>query len=102
MSAQALPVLLAHLRGQQNNELTVSRRARTAEKLSRQASPDLLLQHAVEDENEHALQGVEDGEEVGHDHRALVDVHQAEGPGQAEQTQESDGADHPGPAGKQS
>lgn len=47
----------------------------------------LLLEYAVEDEDEHALQGVEDGEEVGHDDGALVDVHQAEGPGQAQQTQ---------------
>lgn len=59
----------------------------------------LLLQHAVEDEDEHALQRVEDGEEVGHDHRALVDVHEAEGPGQAQQAEQGDGADHPGPGG---
>lgn len=57
----------------------------------------LLLQHAVEDEDEHPLQGVEDGEEVSHDHRALVDVHEAEGPGQAQQAQQGDGTDHPGP-----
>lgn len=46
----------------------------------------LLLQHTVEDEDEHSLQGVEDGEQVGHDHRALVDIHQAKGPGKAQQT----------------
>ena len=60
----------------------------------------LLLQDAVEDEDKHALQGVEDGEEVGHDHGALVDVHEAEGPGQAQQTQQGDGPDHPGPGGE--
>lgn len=53
----------------------------------------------MEDEDEHALQGVEDGEEVGHDDGALVDVHQAEGPGQAQQTQQGYGPDHPGPGG---
>lgn len=45
--------------------------------------PHLLLQYAVKDEDEHALQRVEDGEQVGHDDGALVDVHQAKGPGQA-------------------
>ena len=49
----------------------------------------------MEDEDEHALEGVEDGEEVGHDDGALVDVHQTKGPGQAQQTQESDRPDHP-------
>lgn len=62
---------------------------------SRNTNPDLLLQHTVEDKDEHSLQGVEDGEEVGHHHRALVDVHQAESPGQAQQTQQGNGADHP-------
>ena len=52
----------------------------------------------MEDEDEHALQGVEDGEQVGHDHRALVDVHQAERPGEAQQAEQGDGSDHPGPA----
>lgn len=45
------------------------------------ANADLLLQHTVEDEDEHSLQGVEDSEEVGHHHCALVDVHEAESPG---------------------
>lgn len=49
----------------------------------------------MEDEYEHALQGVEDGEEVGHDDRALVDVHQAEGPCQAQQTEQRYGPNHP-------
>ena len=59
--------------------------------------PHLLLQYAVEDEDEHALQRVEDGEKVGHDHGALIDVHQAESPGQAQQTQKSYGPNHPRP-----
>lgn len=46
--------------------------------------PHLFLQDTVKDEDEHALQGVEDGEEVGHDDGALVDVHQPERPGQAQ------------------
>lgn len=41
----------------------------------------LLLQYAVEDEDKHALQGVENGEEVGHDNGALIDVHQSKSPG---------------------
>lgn len=57
--------------------------------------PHLLLQYAVKDEDEHALQRVEDGEKVGHDDGALVDVHQAESPGQAQQTQQGYGPDHP-------
>lgn len=48
--------------------------------------PHLLLQYTVEDEDKHALQRVEDGEEVGHDHGALVDVHESKSPGQAQQT----------------
>lgn len=59
--------------------------------------PHLLLQYAVKDEDEHALQRVEDGEQVGHDDGALVDVHQAKGPGQAQQTEQGDGPDHPRP-----
>ena len=51
----------------------------------------------MEDEDEHALEGVEDGEQVGHDHRALVDVHQAEGPGQPQQAEQGEGSHHPGP-----
>ncbi len=60
--------------------------------------PYLLLQSTVEDEDEHALEGVKGGEEVGHDDGALVDVHKAESPGQAQQTQQGYCPDHPGPA----
>ena len=48
--------------------------------------PHLLLQDAVEDEYEHALQGVEDREKVSHDDGTLIDVHQSESPGQTQQT----------------
>lgn len=51
----------------------------------------------MKDEDEHALQGVEDGEEVSHDDGALIDVHEAESPGQAQKTQQGYGPDHPGP-----
>lgn len=60
----------------------------------------LLLQYAVKDEDEHALQRVEDGEKVGHDDGALIDVHQAESPGQAQQTKQGDGPNHPRPGSK--
>lgn len=36
----------------------------------------------MEDEDEHALEGIEGGEEVGHDDCVLVDEEEAEGPGQ--------------------
>lgn len=57
----------------------------------------LLLQYAVEDEDEHALQRVEDGEKVSHDDGALIDVHQPESPCEAQQTQQGDGPNHPRP-----
>lgn len=51
----------------------------------------------MKDEDEHALEGVEDGEKVGHDDGALVDVHQAKSPGQAQQTQQGYCPNHPRP-----
>ena len=65
------------------------------------SDPCLLLKDTVEDEDEHALEGVEYGEQVGHDHRALVDVHQAEGPGQAQQAEQGHSPDDPGSATQQ-
>lgn len=56
----------------------------------------LLLQDAVEYEDKHSLQRVEDGEEISHDHRALVDIHEPERPGQSQQTQQSNGTYNPG------
>lgn len=45
---------------------------------------NLLLQHAVKYEDEHALERVEDGEEIRHYDCALVDIHEAERPSQTQ------------------
>lgn len=42
----------------------------------------------MEDEDEHPLQCVEDGEEVSHDDGRVVQEEQAERPGEAEQTEQ--------------
>lgn len=55
----------------------------------------LLLQGAVEDEDEHALKGVECGEEVGHDYCVLIDKEEAKSPGQPQQEQQSNGPKSP-------
>lgn len=60
----------------------------------------LLLEETVEDEDEHALQGVEDGEEVRHHDGGLVEEQQAEGPGQSQQTEEDERPRHPRPGKK--
>lgn len=62
----------------------------------------LLLQGAVENEDEHALEGVKGGEEVRHDDRFLVDEEKAKRPGQAEEEEQSDGTESPRPESKQS
>lgn len=49
----------------------------------------------MEDEDEHALEGVEGGEEVGHDNRVFIDKEEAESPCQPEQKQQSDGPKSP-------
>lgn len=54
----------------------------------------------MEDEDKHSLEGVEDGEEVRHDDGGLVDEEEAEGPGQPEQEQQSEGAHDPGSGGR--
>lgn len=59
----------------------------------------LLLEETVEDEDEHPLQRVEDGEEVGHDDGRIVQEEQPEGPGEAKQTEQSERSQHPRPAG---
>lgn len=61
----------------------------------------LFLEKAVEDEDKHSLEGVEYGEEVRHDDRGLVDEEEAEGPREAQQTQQSEGAHDPGSEGRQ-
>lgn len=50
----------------------------------------------MKDENEDPLEGVEGGEEIGHDDRLLVDEEEAEGPGEAEQEEQRDGPQGPG------
>lgn len=42
----------------------------------------LLLQSTVEDEDKHALEGIEDGEEVSHDDSVLIDKQKAKSPRQ--------------------
>lgn len=58
----------------------------------------LLLEETVEDEDEHPLQCVEDGEEVGHDDGRIIQEEQPERPGQAKQTEQSERSQHPRPA----
>lgn len=51
---------------------------------------DLFLQSAVEDEDEHALEGVEGGEEVCHNDSVLIDEQQTKGPRQTQKEEQSD------------
>lgn len=44
----------------------------------------LLLQSTVEDEDKHALERIEDGEEVSHDDSVLIDKQKAKSPRQAQ------------------
>lgn len=51
----------------------------------------------MEDEDEHPLEGVEYGKQVCHDNRGLVDEEETKGPGETQQTEQSEGAHDPGP-----
>lgn len=51
----------------------------------------------MEDEDKHALEGIEGGEEVGHDDRVFIDEEEAEGPRQPEQKEQGDGPESPRP-----
>lgn len=53
----------------------------------------------MEDEDKHSLKGVEDSEEVRHHDGGLVYEEKAEGPSEAQQTQQGEGAHDPGPEG---
>ena len=53
----------------------------------------------MEDEDEHALEGVEGGEEVRHDYCVLIDEEEPEGPRHPQQEKQSDGTQSPGPDG---
>lgn len=59
----------------------------------------LLLQGTVKDEDEHALEGVECGEEVRHDYCVFVDKEKPEGPSEAEQEEQGNGPQSPGSRG---
>ena len=49
----------------------------------------------MEDKDEHALEGVEGGEEVRHDHRVLVDEEETKGPRHAQEEEQSNGPQSP-------
>lgn len=59
---------------------------------------DLFLQQTVENEDEHPLQGVEDGEEVRHHYGGFIEEEQAKGPREPQQTEEGERSQHPRPA----
>ncbi len=50
-----------------------------------QTATHLLLQRAVQEEDEHAVQGIEGGEEVRHHHAVIVHEEEAEDPRQRHQ-----------------
>lgn len=49
----------------------------------------------MEDKDEHALEGIKGGEEIGHDHCVLIDKQKAEGPRHPQQEEQSDGPQSP-------
>lgn len=53
----------------------------------------------MEHEDEHPLQGVEDGEEVRHGDGGVVEEEEAKGPREGQQAEEGERSQHPGPAG---
>lgn len=64
---------------------------------------NLFLQSTMEHKDEHALESVEGGEEIGHDNRLLVDEEEAKCPSEAQEEKESDGPKCPRPVrGRQS
>lgn len=56
----------------------------------------------MEHEDEHPLQRVEDGEEVRHDDGGVVEEEEAKSPSQAQQAEEGERSQHPGPVGSKS
>lgn len=58
----------------------------------------LLLKETVEDEDEHPLQSVEDGEEVSHHNGSVIEEKQTKGPCQPQETKEDKCSQHPRPA----
>lgn len=43
----------------------------------------------MENEDKHSLQRIENGEEIGHDDCAFINVHESKGPGQSQQAEKS-------------
>ena len=54
----------------------------------------------MEDEDEEALEAVEDGEHVRHGYGVFVDVQQAKRPGETKQNDQNHGTKHPRPASR--
>ena len=61
-----------------------------------------FLEKAVEYEDKHSLEGVEDGEKVRHDNRGLADEEEAEGPCKTQEAQQGKSTHDPGSVGQQS
>ena len=53
----------------------------------------------MKDKDEDPLEGVEGGEEIGHDHGLLVDKEEAESPREAQQEEQRNGSQGPGSGG---
>lgn len=64
---------------------------------SKNTTSYLFLEEAVEDEDEHPLQRVEDGEEVSHHDGRIVEEEQAKGPRQPQKTKQGERSQHPRP-----
>lgn len=58
---------------------------------------DFFLQGAMEDKDEEAMQGVEGGEEVGHEGALLADEEEAKDPRQRHQQKQRDRTNRPAP-----
>lgn len=52
----------------------------------------------MEDEDEHSLQSVKDGEQVRHHNRGFIQEEQAKGPSEPQQTEQSKCSQYPRPA----
>ena len=64
--------------------------------------PDLLVLEAVEEEDENALEAVQDGEDVGHGHGRLVQVEQAKCPRQTQEEHQDEWSTDPDPVRRKS
>lgn len=57
----------------------------------------LIIHETVEEEDEHPLKYIEDGEDVSKDDHIGVDVRQSKHPGDTQETQENQRPSQPGP-----